>query len=47
MTSETDDSDEDESPVTPTRATLPNHKLTIALGGLAVGFIILIALNMN
>lgn len=47
MTSDTHDSDEEESPVTPTRTTLPNHKLTIALVGLAVGFIILIALNMN
>jgi hypothetical protein len=28
-------------------ATLPNHKLTIVLLGLAVGFIILISLNMN
>lgn len=33
--------------VTPTRSSLPNHKLTIALVGLAIGFIILVALNMN
>ena len=47
MTSESHDSDRKESPVTQTRSTLPNHKLTIALVGLAVGFIILIALNMK
>jgi hypothetical protein len=47
MTSETHDSDKTEDPGTPHRTTLPNHKLTIALVGLAVGFIILVALNMN
>ena len=47
MTNETHDADKEEAPVTPTRAILPNHKLTIALVGPAVGFIILIALNMN
>jgi hypothetical protein len=47
MTLETHDSDKPEAPVTQGRTTLPSHKLTIALVGLAVGFIILIALNMN
>ena len=47
MTREPHDADKEEAPVTPTRAILPNQKLTIALVGLAVGFIILIALNMS
>jgi hypothetical protein len=47
MTTETHDSETEESPVTQTRPTLPNHKLTIALVGLAVGFIVLVALNMK
>jgi hypothetical protein len=47
MTLETHDSDKAEAPVIEHRTPLPNHKLTIALVGLAVGFIILIALNMN
>jgi hypothetical protein len=47
MTGESHDSDMKDAPETPTRSTLPNHKLTIALVGLAVGFIILVALNMN
>ena len=47
MTSETHDSEREEGTETQTRSTLPNHKLTIALVGLAVGFIILVALNMN
>jgi hypothetical protein len=33
--------------VTQHQTTLPNHKLTIALIGLAVGLIVLVALNMN
>ena len=47
MTLETHDSDQEEAPVIEHRTPLPNHKLTIALVGLAVGFIILVALNMN
>jgi hypothetical protein len=47
MTRETNDSDKAEAPETQHRTPLPNHKLTIALVGLAVGFIILVALNMN
>jgi hypothetical protein len=47
MTSETHDADKEETPVTQTRSSLPNHRLTIALVGLAIGFIILVALNMN
>jgi len=47
MTIETPDSDKAEAPETHDRPTLPSHKLTIALVGLAVGFIILVALNMN
>ena len=47
MTIETHDSDKAEAPETQDRPTLPNHKLTIALVGLAVGLIILVALNMN
>jgi hypothetical protein len=47
MTSETHDSDKTEAPETQQRTTLPSHKLTIALVGLAVGSIILVALNMN
>ena len=47
MTLETHDSDEAEASVKGQRTSLPNHKLTIALVGLAVGFIILVALNMN
>ena len=47
MTRKTHDSDKEEAPVTQHRTPLPNHKLTIALVGLAIGFIILVALNMN
>jgi hypothetical protein len=47
MTPETHDSDKAEVLVTEHRTTPPSHKLTIALVGLAVGFVILIALNMN
>ena len=47
MTLETHDSDKAEAPATEARTTLPSHKLTIALVGLAVGLIILVALNMN
>jgi hypothetical protein len=47
MTLETNASGKAEAPVTEQRTTLPNHKLTIALVGLAVGFILLVALNMN
>ena len=47
MTLETHDSDKAEAPVIEHRTPLPNHKLPIALVGLAVGFIILVALNMN
>jgi len=47
MTLETHDSDQEEAPVTEHRTAVPSHKLTIALVGLAVGFIILVALNMN
>jgi hypothetical protein len=47
MTGETPDADMEETPVTQTRSSLPNHKLTIALVGLAIGFIILVALNMD
>jgi len=49
---ETHDSNEAEAPVTRhqetlPKATLPNRKLTIALIGLAVGLIFLVALNMK
>jgi len=47
MTNETHESDKVEATETEHRTTLPSHKLTIALLGLAVGFIILVALNMN
>jgi len=47
MTLEKCDSDRAEAPETQHRTALPNHRLTIALVGLAVGFIILVALNMN
>jgi hypothetical protein len=47
MTFDTHDSDKAEVPVTQPRTILPNYKLTIALVGLAVGFIVLVALNMN
>ena len=47
MTIETHESDKAEALVTEQRTHLPNHRLTIALVGLAVGFIILVALNMN
>ena len=47
MTLEAHDSDKAESPVIEPRTPLPNHKLTIVLLGLAVGLIILVALNMN
>ncbi len=47
MTPETHDADETEAPATQHQPTLPNHKLTIALIGLAVGFIVLVALNMK
>ena len=47
MTKETPDSETEESQAAQTRSTIPNHKLTIALVGLVVGFIILVALNMR
>jgi hypothetical protein len=47
MTIEKHDSSKVEAPAIEQRTPLPNHKLTIALVGLAVGFIILVALNMN
>ena len=47
MTLKTNASDKADAPETQPQTTLPNHKLTIALVGLAVGFMILVALNMN
>jgi hypothetical protein len=47
MTLETHESDQEEAPVIEHRTAVPSHKLTLALVGLAVGFIILVALNMN
>jgi hypothetical protein len=47
MTLETHDSDKAEARVIEHRTPLPNHKLIIVLLGLAVGLIILVALNMN
>ena len=47
MTPDTHDSDKPEGQVVEHRTPLPNHKLTIVLLGLAVGLIILVALNMN
>jgi hypothetical protein len=47
MTPERRDSDNAEAPVTEPRTPLANHKLTMVLLGLAVGFILLVALNMN
>jgi hypothetical protein len=44
MTHGTDDSDKAEAPATQHHPTLPDHKLTIVLFGLAVGFIVLVAL---
>jgi len=47
MTLETHDSDKADEPETEHRTTAPNYKLTIALVGLAIGLIVLVALNMN
>jgi hypothetical protein len=47
MTIETHELDKAEAPKIEHRTPLPSHKLTIALVGLAVGLIILVALTMK